>query len=223
MIAFTQLEKIPLLASLTPETHQEIARRAFKTECRAGQTLLIEGNPAEFCYFLLSGDVRVVRMSIEGRVQVLARLSTGTPINIMSLLLEKRVNQASVETLTPITALALSAPDFDDLLERCHDFSIMLLRTFANRMAKITDLAAELSLYTVRARLAQFLIDLADKPSSQTGWTQDEIAAQIGTVRDMVGRLLRDFESQGLIKRDRQQIILLDRQRLNEEAGKQTP
>jgi len=87
-------------------------------------------------------------------------------------------------------------------------------------LAKITDLAANLSLYTVRARLAQFLIELADQPQSAGGWTQDEIAAHIGTVRDVVGRLLREFETQGLIDRDRQKIILLNRQGLKDEAQK---
>jgi CRP/FNR family transcriptional regulator len=85
-------------------------------------------------------------------------------------------------------------------------------------MAKTTSLAANLSLYTVRSRLAQFLIDLAERPQSAGGWTRDEIAAHIGTVRDVVGRLLREFESQGLIKRDRQNIILLDRKALMSEA-----
>jgi CRP-like cAMP-binding protein len=85
-------------------------------------------------------------------------------------------------------------------------------------MAKTTSLAANLSLYSVRSRLAQFLIDLAERPQSGGGWTQDEIAAHIGTVRDVVGRLLREFESQGLIERNRQNIILLDHEALISEA-----
>jgi DNA-binding MarR family transcriptional regulator len=68
--------------------------------------------------------------------------------------------------------------------------------------------------------LAQFLIELADQPQAAGGWTQDEIAAHIGTVRDVVGRLLRDFESKGLISRERQKIFLLDRQGLRKEAEK---
>ncbi len=90
----------------------------------------------------------------------------------------------------------------------------MLLRTFAQRMALMTDLAAGLSLHTVQVRLAQFLITLADDPNLAGGWTQDEIAAHIGTVRDVVGRLLREFESQGLIRREGQHITLLSREGL---------
>ena len=87
----------------------------------------------------------------------------------------------------------------------------------------MTDLAASLSLYSVRARLAQFLMELAALPETAGGWTQDEIAAHIGTVRDVVGRLLRDFESQGLIRRERQRITLLDRSGLEAIADQREP
>ena len=67
----------------------------------------------------------------------------------------------------------------------------MLLHELAERMTKLTNLAAGLSLHTVRARLANFLIELANDPQTTDGWTQDEVAAEIGTVRDVVGRLMR--------------------------------
>jgi CRP/FNR family transcriptional regulator len=159
-------------------------------------------------------------MNKEGRMQVLARLGPGAPVNIISLLKEDNLNHASVDSLTPVKLVVLGANDFNYLIENHPDFSKVLLKIFAERMAKITDLASDLSLYTVRARLAQFLIELADQPQAAGGWTQDEIAAHIGTVRDVVGRLLRDFESKGLISRERQQIFLLDRQGLRKEAEK---
>jgi len=80
-----------------------------------------------------------------------------------------------------------------------------------------------LSLYAVRARLARFLIELADLTPSTAGWTQDEIAAHIGTVRDVVGRLLRDFEGAGLIQRQQGKIILLNREKLLEAAEDRQP
>jgi CRP-like cAMP-binding protein len=139
-------------------------------------------------------------------------------VNVISLLKEDRINHASVESLTDSTVLVLLANDFDEFLSHYPDFSTALLKNLAKRMAKTTSLAANLSLYTVRSRLAQFLMDLAERPQSAGGWTQDEIAAHIGTVRDVVGRLLREFESQGLIERNRQEIILLDQEALMKEA-----
>lgn len=208
------INQISLFSSLQPETRLAISRRAFARQLPPGHTLLIEGMSAESCYFILSGEVRALRMNAEGRVQVLARFSAGDPLNIISLLTADKVNRATVETLSPVTVLILMASDFDELISRYPDFSTFLLKHMANRLSKITDLAADLSLYAVRARLARFLIELADLTPSPAGWTQDEIAAHIGTVRDVVGRLLRDFEAAGLIQRQRGQIILLNRGKL---------
>jgi CRP/FNR family transcriptional regulator len=66
--------------------------------------------------------------------------------------------------------------------------------------------------------LARFLIEQADAGTLSRGWTQDEIAAHLGTVRDMVSRTLRAFNDAGLIHSQRQSILLLDRRGLEEEA-----
>jgi CRP/FNR family transcriptional regulator, cyclic AMP receptor protein len=217
-ITHEQLRELSFFAFLQPETINAISQRAFMRILSEGYTLLIEGMPAEFGYFIISGHVRSVRMNREGRVQVLARLTPGAPINLISLLTSEKVNRATIETLSPVNLLVLTATDFEKLLDSYPDFSKILLKIFAERIARMTDLASGLSLLTVKSRLAKFLIDLVDLPQSNSGWTQDEIAAHIGSVRDMVGRLLREFETQGLIRRDRQQILLLDKVGLQELA-----
>lgn len=223
MIKPDELENIPLLANLSRPTRQAIAQRSFKQKTPGGKTFVIEGAPAEFGYFVIAGQARVLRMSEDGRLQVLGRFGRGAPLNILSLISESQRNRASIEALTSLKTLVLSSDDFTHLLENYLDFSNSLLQVFAQRMAKMTDLAARLSLYSVRARLAQFLIELAKLPEAAGGWTQDEIAAQIGTVRDVVGRTLRDFTAQGLIKRDRQRITLLDRPGLDGLAEQREP
>ncbi len=215
------LSTISLFSTLQPDTRLAISRCAFARQLPAGCTLLVEGLPAEHGYFLQSGEARAIRMNQDGRVQVLARFSPGDPINLISLFSEDKLNRATIETLSEVTLLVLSAPDFHRLISRYPDFSALLLRLLAARLARITDLAADLSLYAVRARLARFLIELADLNPSPAGWTQDEIAAHIGTVRDVVGRLLRDFEAAGLIQRQQGQINLLDRERLSAVAQEQ--
>jgi CRP/FNR family transcriptional regulator, cyclic AMP receptor protein len=213
-IDIDRINTIPAFSSLQLETRLAISRRGFTRSLPSGNTFILEGAPAEYGYFIMVGEVRALRMNPEGRIQVLARFSVGDPLNIISLLSTGKVNRATLETLSPVTLLVLSAADFAQLTSNYADFSALLLQFFAERLSKITNLAADLSLYAVRARLARFLIELADLTPSPSGWTQDEIAAHIGSVRDVVGRLLRDFESAGLIHRQRGQIILLDRQKL---------
>lgn len=215
-IESTHLNTIKGFSSLTAETRLAITQRAFTRELPPGHTLTLEGMPAEFGYFILAGEVRALRMNFEGRIQVLSRFTTGDPLNIISLMTKESLNRATIETLSPVTVLVLSAAHVEHLITHYPDFSKLLLTHLATRLSKITDLAADLSLYAVRARLARFLIELADLTPSPAGWTQDEIAAHIGTVRDVVGRLLRDFEAAGLVQRHRGQIRLLERDKLIE-------
>lgn len=214
----SDLSNLPIFSKLTPECRQQLSRYLITRDITAGQTIVLEGGQAEACYFILSGMFRVLRTNHEGKIQILARLTAGEPINLISLLLPERINHASVEALTPASVLALTAQDFDALLASCPEFSTSLLKHFAQRISQMTDLAASLSLLPVRVRLARFLIKLANGTENSSEWTQEEIAAQIGTVRDVVGRTLRDFEEQGLIARDRQQITLLNKASLMQEA-----
>ena len=82
----------------------------------------------------------------------------------------------------------------------------------------LTDLVENLSLRTVRGRLARFLLERAEEDKITQRWTQEAIAAHVGTVRDMVGRTLRAFADAGLLEMDRQRIVLLDREGLVAEA-----
>jgi CRP/FNR family transcriptional regulator, cyclic AMP receptor protein len=214
-IPLSTISKIPIFDTLRPDTRQALAQRLFIKSYQEGQILLVEGMQAEYCFFLSSGALRVLRMNTEGRIQVLARLSPGAPVNILSLLTPEKVNRASVEALSDSELLILSGETLNDILSQFPDFTEMLLRTFAKRMAVMADLAVGLSLQTVRTRLARFLMALADDPNLAGGWTQDEIASHIGTVRDVVGRLLREFESDSLIHREGQHIILLSKEGLS--------
>ena len=218
MITQAQLKKITRFNALSPKTLLAISEYGFESKYQQGQTLVIEGETAQYGYFILSGEVRVLRMHRNGRIQILARLGPGAPLNIISLLNSKGVNTASIEALTPVDVLVFDSVSFNRLLATCSDFSVMMLKIFSERITLLTELAANLSLYSVRTRLARFLIEMADSPQASGGWTQDEIAAHIGTVRDVVGRLLRELESSNIILRDRQRIRLIDRQALIKQA-----
>ena len=84
-------------------------------------------------------------------------------------------------------------------------------------MAKLVE---TLSLYSVRQRLARFLIEQADteKIDGSMRWTQTDMANRLGTVRDVLGRTLRKMEDEGLVRIVREKILLIDRQRLESVA-----
>ncbi|MEE8389446.1 MAG: Crp/Fnr family transcriptional regulator [Anaerolineae bacterium] len=227
------LRHISLFVDLSDDTLVRVARAAYTRTYASGETVIFEGDPCETVYFIVEGQVRVYRLSPGGREQVLARLGPGKTFNTVPPFQRggQGVNHATVEALTPLTLYAVTSDDFRRLVAECPELALTILQDFADRLDHLTNLVEDLSLRTVRGRLARFLLEHAsttDGTSALNGstdagavtrhWTQEEIAAYLGTVRDMVGRTLRAFANAGLVRMDRQRIVLLDREGLEAEV-----
>jgi CRP/FNR family transcriptional regulator len=212
------LRRIPLFRSLSDDALARMARMVHARTAVPGETIIFEGDSCEAAYFIAEGQVRVSRLSRSGREQVLARLGSGQAFNTVPPFQPNGVNHATVEALTPATLYVITSDDFRRLVGECAELALVVLRDFADRLDHLTDLVEDLSLHTVRGRLARFLLEHAEAEGVSRRWTQEEIAAHLGTVRDMVGRTLRAFADAGLVRMERERIFLLDREGLEAEA-----
>jgi CRP/FNR family transcriptional regulator len=212
------LRRISLFASLSDDALARIASVTYARACTPGETIIFEGDPCETVFFIAKGQVRVYRLSPSGREQVLARLGPGQTFNTVPPFQSRGVNHATVEALTPVALYVISSDAFCRLVGECAELALVILQDFATRLDHLTNLVEDLSLRTVRGRLARFLLERADAGEIARRWTQEEIAAYLGTVRDMVGRTLRSFADAGLVRMDRQRILLLDREGLEAET-----
>jgi len=212
------MRRIPLFRSLSDDALARMARVVYARTAVPGETIIFEGDFCEAAYFIAEGQVRVSRLSQSGREQVLARLGPGQTFNTVPPFQPDGVNHATVEALTPVTLYVITSDDFRCLVGECAELALVVLRDFADRLDHLTDLVEELSLHTVRGRLARFLLEHAEAGGVSRRWTQEEIAAHLGTVRDMVGRTLRAFADAGLVRMERQRIFLLDREGLEAEV-----
>ncbi len=218
------LRDIQLFASHTPHVTlsesalaciaEVVTPRAYPAET----LVVVEGELCEAAYFIIAGNVEVYRMSLQGRQQVLARLGPGQAFNTVPLFQGDGRNHASVIARTDVTLYALLREDFQHALYSCPDLALVILRDFADRLTHLTDLVEDLALRSVRGRLARFLLQQADGTAIAQKWTQDEMAAYLGTVRDMIGRSLRALTDERMIRLDRGRIVLLDRAALEAEA-----
>jgi len=188
--------------------------------------VLLAGDPCETAYFVVAGEVRVYQVSAEGREQVLVSLASGQAFNTVPIYLEGGLNPANVVARTECRLLSVRAEELRALTLRNPDLGQAILRDFAGRLTHLTNMVSSLGLLNVRQRLVKFLVDQAegsqpgahretaeDPASTNLGrrWTQNDIAAHLGTVRDVVGRALRALESEELIRLDRGRIVLVDR------------
>jgi CRP-like cAMP-binding protein len=220
------LRRVTLFASLSDDALARVSRVAFRRTCAPGETVILEGDLCEAAYFIAAGQVRVYRLSPGGREQVLARLGPGQAFNTVPPFQPQGINHATVQALTAVTLYVVTCGDFCRLVEKCGELALAVVQDFADRLDHLANLVEDLSLRTVRGRLARFLLEhastglgeAADAVQVARNWTQDEIAANLGTVRDMVGRTLRAFADAGLVRIERQRIVLLDRDGLEAEA-----
>ncbi len=212
------LRRVPLFTELPDRVLRHLAEVAVRREYPPGEIVILEGEPCRAVYFIAQGEARVFRTAPDGREQVLVRLGPGGAFNTVPPFLPEGVNHATVQALTPLILYAIPVPDFLRLVEEYPELARVLLQDFAVRLDHLTNLVENLSLRTVRGRLARFLLEQAEEETVSRRWTQEEIAAQIGTVRDMVGRTLRAFADAGLLRMERHRIVLLDRAGLEAEA-----
>jgi len=212
------LRTVPLFADLSDEALARLAGATIRRTYAPGRTVIVEGAPCRAAYFVAEGQVRVFRTSSGGRQQVLAQLGPGQGFNTVPPFLPHGLNHATVQAVTPVVLYAVPADALRRLVAECPELALALLQDFADRLDHLTNLVEDLSLRTVRGRLARFLLDHAEAGQVTRRWTQEEIATHVGTVRDMVGRTLRAFVDAGLIRMERQRIIVLDREGLEAEA-----
>ncbi|MCR4408610.1 MAG: Crp/Fnr family transcriptional regulator [Anaerolineae bacterium] len=215
--AVQALAKLSFFARFDENILQEIASYVSERTFQAGQTIISEGDLCQAVYFVARGVVRIWRSSLEGREHILAYLGPGEPFNLVPAL-DGKPNPATVNALTDVTLYTIPCERCHQIMYDHHEVALAVLERLAAEVRRLSDMVEDLALHPVRARLARFLLNQVSSPQPSRHWTQEDIAAHIGTVREMVGRTLRDFASEGLIRRERGRIVVVNRERLEREA-----
>jgi CRP-like cAMP-binding protein len=207
-----------LLRELDQPARRQVAEHTHAHTYPAGQVIVLAGEPSRAVYLIASGEVRIQRSSPEGREYVLHNLGSGQCFNLSSAL-DGGYNLATVSALTDTVIYAIPVDVFRQVVREHPELAMALLGHLASRVRQLSDAVEDLALYTVRTRLARCLLapTNGDAPTVKY-WTQGELAAHIGTVRDVVGRTLRSFSRQGLIRRERGRVVVIDPAGLRREA-----
>ena len=212
------LSRFVLFAELDKQTRQQMAGHMHQHVHPAGQVIVLSGEITRAVYLVARGEVRIPRSSPEGREYVLHSLGPGECFNLSSAL-DGGYNLATVTALTDTVVYAVPVRVFRSIVCEHPELAVALLEHLASRVRRLSDAVEDLALYTVRTRLARCLLSptSGDAPTVKY-WTQGELAAHIGTVRDVVGRTLRSFSRQGLIRRERGRVVVTDLAGLKREA-----
>lgn len=209
------LAGVPLFADLPDGALHALARCMRQRSYRAGQYLTHEGQPAEALFVVREGRVRLARTSQDGREQVLAVVGSGEVFN-MEPLLDGGTTPATARAMSAVTCLLLPETALAPIIRQFPDLALVLMRQMAGRLREQTALIEDLGFRSVRARLARLLLNEAASGTARL--TQAELAARAGTVREIVGRTLRQMADEKLVALKRGEVLVLDAAGLQEAA-----
>ncbi|MGQ9731426.1 MAG: Crp/Fnr family transcriptional regulator [Candidatus Zipacnadales bacterium] len=219
----TLLRAIPYFARLDGNALAAVANKTVRREYDRGQMIFLEGEPCAGLFAIESGHVKVFKVSPEGREQVLHVLGPGQTFNDVAVL-DGGPNPASAAALEPTTLWVVDRNSMLALLCQHPSLATAVIENLAARARHLVSLVEDLSFRSVTARLARLLLEQAREGECTSGvrrrhfLTQEEMAARLGTVREMVGRSLRSLEDEGLIRIERHRIVLLDVDGLRDRA-----
>jgi CRP/FNR family transcriptional regulator len=181
--------------------------------------VFLEGEIARGFYYLHAGWLKEVKISPEGREQTLQYLGPGEIFNYMGIFVG-RPNPSTAIALEPAGVWLLQRATFHEVLATNPQLGVGVAEVLADYVVHLVQLVSDLSLHTVEARLAQRLLQQAeaDVVYRQRWATQAEMAARLGTVPDVISRVLQKFAAEQLIRVERQRIWILDREGLAAKA-----
>ena len=211
------LKATPLFAALDESEINSLAARCGIQSFSTGQILFSEGEACKGLYIVVSGRVRIFKTSVNGREQVLSIEGPGASVAELPVF-DGGNYPASASALEQTEGLFVSRSDLRAICLEKPEVSLKLLQVVGARLRRLVGIIEELSFTTVRHRLISWLLRQAATEGRRTergvvlalNASHQELAAQIGTVRELVSRNLARLQAQSLIEINGRQITIID-------------
>jgi len=211
-ISLQTLARTHYFKGLTPDEIREVQKHvAFEKKIEKGEMLLSEGDRSEYIYFIISGSVKVYKRSANGKEQILNVATGGESLNDVATF-DGGGSAANMLAMTPVRLYALKMKDMERLFRENLKIARNIAEVLASRVRRDSSLVEVLSFGHVLSRLAGLIL----KQAASTGdnrlphFTQQDLAAMVGTSRVVVNRSLRTMEERGAIRLERRRIVVTD-------------
>ncbi len=213
------LKDLPYFAGLDEAALGSIRRYVFEKKAERGETLAFEGEPSDVLFFVSSGVVKAFKTSADGKEQIFRIVRPGESFNDVPVL-SGGVNLVSAEAMGPVVLNGIKKKDLEIIVRERPPVALNVIQVLSRRVQELVTLVEDFSFRHVTSRVAKMLLEYADRKAGEgPRLTQQEMAAMIGTAREMVGRSLKNLETAGTIRMERNRIVIADQQALKEMAG----
>jgi CRP/FNR family transcriptional regulator len=213
----SSLASVPLFSGLSTEEVRLLAMRFVRKRYAQGELLFAEGDPCKGLYIIESGKLRIFKSSASGREQVLAVEGPGGSVAELPVF-DGGAYPASVNAVEDSQILYISRQDLRAFCLEHPEVALKMLAVVGARLRRLVGIIEELSFTTVRQRLVAALMRMAQTDGKRTEHgiefmlpgTHQELAHQLGTVRELVSRNLMRLQAEGLLQVDARSIVVLD-------------
>jgi CRP/FNR family transcriptional regulator len=156
----------------------------------------------------------VFKTSVEGKEQILSIVRPGESFNDVPIF-DGGLNPVSAQAMGPVLLYGIKRTDIETVVKDHPQIALNIIKVLASRVRHLVSLVADLSFKHVVGRVAKILAEHVDGEMSHgPRLTQQEMAAMAGTVREVVGRSLKELEEAGAIKLDHHRIVIMDKESL---------
>jgi CRP/FNR family transcriptional regulator len=217
---FQLLSRVHFLEGLPAGVVGALAQVARAARYDPGEVIFLEGDAAHAIYLLEQGVVKISRTSLEGREYIMHLVQAGGTFNDVAAL-DGGPSPATATALTLATLWRIERADLQRITAEHPALAWALMADLAGRARYLVGVVEDLAMRSVRGRLARLLLEQAMASRTEVVpmmMTQEEMAARLGTVREMVGRTLRSMAAAGILEFDRHRIVVLDPESLAQEA-----
>jgi CRP-like cAMP-binding protein len=215
---------IPLFEGLPRPQAEDLAMIVLEQVVRKGQIVFSEGDEGIGFYVVISGRVKVFKLSMDGKEQILHILGPGEPFGEVPVFSGQKF-PASAATMEESRLLFFPRDGFIALIRKTPDLALNMLAILSRRLRRFASLIEDLSLKEVPARLSAYLLYLKNVSRGSRDLTLDiskaQLASLLGTIPETLSRILTKMSKQGLIQTDGPRIRILDLEALEDlaEAG----
>lgn len=208
------LKRVQLFSSLSDAEFAFLTSHVVPRRYASGEMVFSEGDPCAGLYVVHSGNVRIFKSSASGREQVLSIDGPGSSIAELPVF-DGGNYPASAQAVNDSTLLFFSRQDFQALCLQHPQVALKVLSVIGGRLRHLVGIIEELSFTTVRHRLIALLVRLGEADATGDDAVtftipvnNSELAAQVGTVRELVSRNLSRLQSEGLILVNNREITV---------------
>jgi CRP/FNR family transcriptional regulator len=220
------ISAIPLFNGLPEDQLSAIRQIGVEKQFNKGQTIFSEGDETKGFFVVVDGRVKIYKVSSEGKEQILHIFEAGQSFGEVTVFTGQQL-PANAQTLTQTRLLLFPRSAFVDLITANPSLALNLLAIMSKKLRQFAAQIENLSLKEIPARLASYLIYLAEEQGSEDAVTlnvsKGQLASLLGTIPETLSRIFAKLSGQNLIRVEGPRISLLDRQGLEDlaEHGKE--